>query len=589
MARPSSSSRLLWNHPSVIMIAAAGLTVSIAIILVQMRLRQGLLDPLAVNIFDHLFLFRDYAAGFAFVAALLLALVPAVQGAGERLARWLGEQPGIASTIAGVLLAIGAKYLYLEHPLAMDEAAPYMQSLIFASGSLMGRFPAELADWLVFEGFQGHFIHVSHETGQVASAYWPGFALLLTPFTAAGVPWLCNPVLGAISLWLIHRLNLRLTDSPEAAGTSILFAFASAAFVVNAFSFYSMTAHLMCNTAFVLLLLTPTPARALAAGAVGGLALTLHNPLRHILFAIPWLVWLVPRSDRWRVMTAMAVGYPPRVAIVGFGWHYLMMQQLGHAPVDPGSETWGGGPLGEALRMLSKVVAVPGPDILAARLIALAKLWVWAVPGLLLLAIAGLWQWRSDLRFRLLLASALLTFAGFLFIPVSQGHGWGFRYFHSAWAVIPLFAAAVGTRRQGDVNTSAGAIVQTALRRFGQGAAVASLLLLLPFFGWQVGDFFATHLAQMPSAPAGENRVVIVNPYLGYYAQDLVQNDPFLRAGTIVMITRGRKQDQTMIEEHFPGLKLLGRDYRGTVWGYPEPRAAASLPVDAADQHRDEE
>ena len=110
----------------------------------------------------------------------------------------------------------------------MDESAPYMQSRIFAAGALLGRLPAPLVDWLVYPGFQGHFIQVSHQTGEVASVYWPGFALLLTPFTAAGISWLCNPLLGALSVWAIYRLALTLTGSIEAAGTAMLFTFWSA-------------------------------------------------------------------------------------------------------------------------------------------------------------------------------------------------------------------------------------------------------------------------------------------------------------------------------------------------------------------------
>jgi hypothetical protein len=290
--------RLLWNDPPVVGYCALMLLTTVAIIAWQMHLRTGFMDPANLPIFYSLFLFQDYAGAFLFVVVLLSALVPRVQSAAMSLARWLGAHPIPASACVSVLLAAGAYWAYQRHPLAMDESTPYMQAQIFVSGALVGRLPPQLLDWLVYPPFQDYFVHVSHETGQIASAYWPGFALLLTPFMAFGVPWLCNPVLGGLSVWLIHRLTLELSGSTVAAGAAVLFTVGSAAFVVNAISFYSMTAHLLCNGLFVLMLLRPTVPRAVAAGLIGGLALNLHNPVPHMLFAAPWLAgWSCGRTD----------------------------------------------------------------------------------------------------------------------------------------------------------------------------------------------------------------------------------------------------------------------------------------------------
>jgi hypothetical protein len=106
--------------------------------------------------------------------------------------------------------------------------------------------------------------------------------LLLTPFTLLGLPWVLNLMLGAIGVYAMHALALRLTGSRTGAGFAVLLTIGSAAFVVNAISFYSMTAHIICNAAFVFLRLKPTPARALGPGTLGGLALALRNPLPHL-------------------------------------------------------------------------------------------------------------------------------------------------------------------------------------------------------------------------------------------------------------------------------------------------------------------
>ena len=101
-------------------------------------------------------------------------------------------------------------FVYHDHPLSMDEYAAYFQSRVFAAGHLTGQFPVT-PDGLagparVPELFPECLAH--HRAG--ASAYWPAHALLLTPFTALGIPWACNPVLSALTLLVIHRLALQM-------------------------------------------------------------------------------------------------------------------------------------------------------------------------------------------------------------------------------------------------------------------------------------------------------------------------------------------------------------------------------------------
>jgi len=571
---PNAAKRLLWNAPAVVGFCALAMAVDIGIIVNQMSLRTDVLGPEYVPIFPRLYLFQDYPASMLYLLVLMAGLVPLLQQIGLRAARYMGEHPLAVSAVLCVVLGVGAQWIYWAHPLAMDEAAPYMQSKIFAAGQLAGQFPPALVDWLVYPEFQNYFINVSHETGRVASSYWPGFAVLLTPFMLAGVPWLCNPVLGALSLYVIHRLTLAMTASREAAGLAMLFSVASAAFVINAISFYSMTAHLLCNAIFALLLLNPTRARAFGAGVIGGLALTLHNPLPHVLFAAPWIVWLLWRKDRLSTLPVLVAGYLPLAALLGFGW-YQHGLAIVHGPAHPAAAT-GGSTVEQALALVARVVALPSLELVKVRLIGLAKLWLWAAPGLLLLTVAGFWRHRDNVGSRLLVASAIATLVGYLFIPADQGHGWGFRYFHSAWFVLPVLAAALAVREPvAPTQPSA----QVGLARFGAGASIGGLLIMLPYFAAAVHSFIGDDLAQLPLAKQGTARVAIINPGMGYYAQDLIQNDPFLRDPVILMVTHGRKKDEAMIARYFPDLSVLSRDYKGSVWGYPVTGAAPSAGV----------
>ena len=154
----------------------------------------------------------------------------------------------------------------------------------------------------------------------------------------------------------------------------------------------------------------------------------------------------------------------------------------------------------------------------------------------------------------------------------------------NAWTVLPLLAAATIARPDG---SGAGTDERSlgSIARYMHGVALASLLILVPYFTWQVGAFMRDHLAQFPVAETGVPRVVIVTRGFGYYQQDLVQNDPFLRDPVVVMLSRGRTEDEHMMARYFPGLVKLSSDHRGSVWGYSKSDEGGS-PGSAATAER---
>jgi hypothetical protein len=503
----------------------------------------------------------DFQACLLALALLLAAPFRPAQQAGIAVAAWCGRHPYALAALTAAALALGAQLVYHAHPLSVDEFAPYFQSRIYAHGELRGRFPPALLDWLVPGQFQGIFFKLDRVTGDIISFYWPGMALLLTPFTAAGVPWLLNPLLGAATVLVMHRIGRELFGNDEAAGLVALFTLASPAVTLNAVSFYSMPAHLLCNALFALLLLRPTAVRALAAGAIGSAALVLHNPMPHLLFALPWFAWLACDRERRRSIPALAAGYLPLCLLLGVGWT-AFTRAMGSAigPLEVAASTE---PVTLAVRLLRNVLHFPTETVLEARLLGLAKLAVWAAPGLVAAALLGAWRLRPGNGPWLPLAgSALLTCLGYLFVPYDQGHGWGYRYFHSAWLTIPLFAAAA-------VHAGDAALAGAAPRARGYAAACAflGLLAITPFLAVQMERFVRGHLEQLPATARGAARVVIIDTSYGFYSEDLVQNDPFLRDAVLRLASRGREADEAMMRQRFPHLRRLASDERGTVWG----------------------
>jgi hypothetical protein len=516
-------------------------------------------------IFFVLFVYNDYPGA---VCALLI-LVGAFFGSHlfpvRRVVQWAGDQPLVIAAITTLLLALGTLVIYHNHPLSMDEYAAYFQSRAFAAGQLHGRFPAPLLDWLIPRGFQDYFLNVSRATGSVAETYWPGFALLLTPFTWAGIPWLCNPVISALTLLVIHRLALELFEDREAAGFALLLTLASPVIFANGISYYSMPAHLLANSVFALLLIHPTPRRAAAAGVVGSLALTLHNPVPHMLFAAPWLVWVTFRQGGARLLASLIAGYVPLCVLLGLGWFLFSGHLLREGLV------FATAPIATAdrLRGMLEIFSLPDAAVVLARLIGAAKTWVWAVPGLMILAVAGAVRGRHDVLCRLLAASACLTLLGYFFVPVDQGHGWGYRYFHSAWMALPLLATTAlfrPARAPSEASPPARLFEDSETKNFVAACILVTLVFGIGFRAWQLQALIARDVSQVPQYEGTERRVVILDGRFSFYGADLVQNDPWLRGNEIRMYSHGATADGQMMAKYYPELHKVYADRYGTVW-----------------------
>lgn len=522
-------------------------------------LRAGIFDPYGVSIYWHLFFFQDYWAALAMLAAMPLALLAPARALAGRCVDWVGRHQELFAFACVVAVAAGAKMIYHAYPLSLDEYSAWLQARVFASGHLTGQIPPVLVDWVVPDRFQGRFINVAHDTGRIAAVYWPGFALLLAPFSALGIPWLLNPLVTGGVLLLIARLTTAITGNQRAAGLAMLLAAGSQSLSVNGMSFYSMNAHLLVNLAFAALLLEPDMRRAVAAGLVGSIGLTLHNPVPHLLFAAPWIAWLLFKQRQPKLLAGLIAGYLPLSLLLGVGWQLYSSSVFG-------AEYMGQGHPGFVLSWTQKirnVFGMPTYDLLLARLVGVCKVWLWSVPGLLLLAFVGFWRRRSDGRVVVLALSAATTLIGFMFVPFDQGHGWGFRYFGSAWGLLPVLAAIACVPVSGDDSTRQ----RAASNEWQVVAALAASWLIIGSVlrAWQVDQFITDHLAQLPGGPDATATVRIVNPGSGYYAWDLVQNDPFLR-GDVILVSHGRKEDAAMMAREYPALVLQSSKYRGQVW-----------------------
>jgi len=471
---------------------------------------------------------------------------------------FFGRNIAVVALSAVVLLAMGTLLIYHNYPLCMDEYAAVFQVKIFATGRLFAQLPPSVVDWLIPPGFNGFFIVASRTTGLAIECYWPGFSLILAPFELLSIPWLCNASLAGLAIFLIYRITLQITDDRRAAGWAVLFTLCSGAFVANAISYYSMQAHLTVNLLFVWLLLNPTPYRSLAAGMVGSLALVLHQPFPHALFAAPWIVALARSKEKRRSFFALVLGYLPLLIFIGAGWLQLRAYITAG---DSGFNVIGNN--------LSGDFSLPDKSMIDARVASMAKMLIWAAPGLFLFAVLGRLRRGDDQSVRLMMQSAVVTFVGYLFVIFDQGHGWGYRYFHSAWGVIPILAACAMAARPGSSGR---------LTTFAGAAALLSLMLIVPFQMMQIDGMITRHLAQLPPLRKPGNNVFFVGVPGGFYAADLVQMDPLLRDEDLILISRGTQLDAELRRQNWPTATLVGRGFRVEEWnlGPKDQRLPAS-------------
>jgi hypothetical protein len=326
-----------------------------------------------------------------------------------------------------------------------------------------------------------------------------------------------------------------------------------------------MPAHLLANSVFALLLVRPTLLRAATAGAVGSLALVLHNPVPHMLFAAPWLVWLATRQGGARLLAALIAGYLPLSTLLGLGWFLFSGQLLSEGLASATA------PIPSSHRLLSmiEIFSLPNSTVLLARLIGIAKVWVWAVPGLMILAAVGAVRWRHNVLCRLLTASAVLTVFGYIFVPVDQGHGWGYRYFHSAWMALPLLATAAlfqPARFAREASLPTRLFEDSETKSIVLACIILTVIFGVGFRAWQIQDFLARDISQVPQYTGTEKRVVILDGRFSFYGADLVQNDPWLRGDEIRMYSHGDSADQRMMAQYYPEFHRVYSDRYGTVW-----------------------
>jgi len=514
-------------------------------------------------IYYRLLFFNDFFNSLAMLAAFLAALfLGTLRRWIEQLADWVTRYPVKTSVITFIGLAISARIVYQGFPLAMDEYAPVLQARIFAQGNIALTYPVELMERMLPFGFSGMFIFSNPETGQISSAYWPGLALLMTPFAVVEMEWLLNPLLAAIGVWLIGDLAYQASQQPQARGWAMLAALACPQYTINAMSYYAMTGLLTLNLLYLWLLLRPGFRNVIAAGVVGSMALVMHHPIAHTLFALPCIIWLFCNSTRHSRIFPLGLGYLPLTLLICFGWPLLThsMNMNYKQPAVHDSDvvmSLHTSFISKWIYIISGTFSIPSLSVLIANAYALCKVIIWSAPGLLLISLCH--KKQSSIQ-RLLLAGFLLSFLFYLLFPSDQGHGWGYRYVHPGWGLLAVSAGIF-------------AMSKTIAYRNFIAAAVIAGLLATPVFALQtsrtVSISRSLQTALQPDIATDGTTLVFVTINPAFYTADLVRNYPKDKGRKIMMVSYGPEQDSVLAMHLSPQATQIASSPIGSIWQLP--------------------
>jgi hypothetical protein len=496
---------LRWSALAVAAVAGAGFAMAA-------RLRSlAAARPESDNIFYRLYALHErpffaLTALFALVAWWYVGRPP--DGRGERDAGGRASRPPAVvallavAALVGVVCWAGSGLILHGYPLAMDEFNAVFQAEILASGRLAAPLPAA---WQPFGSALAPVFTTYYPDRHVwRSGYLPVYAAIRALFRLAGAESLTNPVLGALAVVALAAVGHRLWPRRERrTGLAVLFLVTSSQFLLTSMTAYSMPAHLLLNLVWLWLYLRDDAPGLAAAPVVGVLALGLHNPFPHALFVTPFLLRALRRRRIGWI--AYAAGVYGAGALLWYSWLRASAAYL--------SATGG----------LLSTFGLPGKDQLIIQAMSLTLVVSWMPPIACVFALVALAGWRrlGDAE-RDVAAGLLLTAAFHLLFPLSQGHGWGYRYLYSALGNLVLLAA-VGA------DWSTEAVGRARVARLVAASTLLALLVELPLRAAQIERFVRPFARASEYVATRPEPVVVVYPDSSYYGRDLVRNDPFLR------------------------------------------------------------
>lgn len=486
--------------------------------------------------------------------------------AGALARRWHHLLPWLAAGWV-VVIAAGAAWLVFERVPHIDDEVSYLfQAKYFSTGRLYLPAPPDAAAF-AFEKL--------HNDGTRWWGYgFPGWPAVLALGVLAGAPWLVNPLLGGLTVLLLHMLLRRLYGRSLANAAALLMAVSPWFLFMSA----SLMPHPVCVIWLLLALLSIEKEResgrgywgALAGACLGALILT--RPLEAVVLGPViglWALWpggprLKGRALAGLVVAGFLVGgllFPYNYALTGDAMYtphekwaderwYTGADQLGFGP-NIGNLGW------------NHLDPLPGHGLLDVIVNANKNFYMsnfelfgWSFGSLGFAALALLLGGarRAD---RLFLAIILAIIAGHSFYWFSGGSDIGARYWYQA--LVPLIVLTVrGIQLVQQRLIELGAVKLTA-SRVTAFVVAASLIAFINVIPWRsLGKYYryrgmSAEIERLAHTHKfGRSLVFIQAREREDYASAFIFNPPTLEApGTIYALDAGAAHREA-VQRRFP-------------------------------------
>lgn len=512
--RLSPTRPVSYRGPRIILIVIASVSLVGTIFALWLRsVPAGNPDPrLWFNVFFLLFA-RNEPVGLLIVALfgllgafLIFRKAPMPEKPDTEITRAPSITVGVAVLVL-VITALGTQIAFHNYALTADEYLADFQAGIFARGKFQAEIPSSLVDAVrVISPIYIEYFPATHSWN---TPYLPVYAAMRALFRLVDLAPLLNPVLAAVTILALYGTARNIwPDTKTNAVVPIILLAGSAQFLVMSMTAYSMPAHLALNTIWLWLYSQPNRRLFYLAPVIGVVALGLHQPFFHALFAAPFLLRL-GLQRKWKATLIFAAIY-----LVGCaGWIFWWTHFRAHFGTSSATTVF---------RWFNPRMGIIQPM----NLLLIIGWSCLATPLLAVLGASRFFQLPAILQDAAM--SCLLTFVFYCFFYLDQAHGWGYRYFHGVLSCLVLIAVA------GWIHLSKIAGRPRAIAFLGIGAVI-SLFVQLPLRCLQAEAFvrpFARASAVLHAIPKD---VVAFDPRSAWYSADLIRNDPFLENRPLIV------------------------------------------------------
>ena len=409
-----------------------------------------------------------------------------------------------------VLLPFAMRVFVFEgYLLEVDEFMLSLQADMFSQGVTAIQVPRELDNI----ARAAHPYMANHDAGGEVWAvfYLPVFASLLALADVLGSQAIVNPLLAGVSvlmMWSIAR-TLWPHDNLAAPVAAVLLV-STPQFLFPAATGFALTAHLAFNLVWLRLVLAGRTKHLFLAAIVGILAIGLHRPHVHLLFAFPFvLAWMRGWQERG-LGTAVLFGVGYSAALyIWLGWADWSIAWA--------TDNWSNLPLNPLeFKALARYAALSEAN--HGRFEELYRYWImghnllrlfaWLNPAVLCLFVLGFVLWRRlSLTEQLILVAVLTSLLPYTYLMPNPSIGWGYRFAIPALGPMVLSGVAAWRAFRGPIagrDRSTGFVVMT---------TAFAILVLFPLHGWRAATDLRAHAAAQEAMSESNSDFILLDHF----------------------------------------------------------------------------